>query len=144
MSAAETRRGPGRFMAFETRAEPEDRGTASRTSALGRTPEVATGHESFTFDGMSTTPLDIAEAAAQWHPQGAWLNTASYGLPPDCAWDALQAALADWRRGRTSWEHWGDTPDAARAAFAALVGVAPDTVATGATVSELVGLVAAS
>src|SRR4051812_4819752 len=93
---------------------------------------------------MSTTRVEIAEAAAQWHAHGTWLNTASYGLPPDCAWDALRGALEDWRGGRTSWEHWGDATDAARAAFAALVGVAPEAVATGATVSELVGLVAAS
>src|SRR3954471_12309779 len=93
---------------------------------------------------MSTTRVEIAEAASQWHAQGAWLNTASYGLPPDCAWDALQGALADWRGGRTSWEHWGDATEGARAAVGAFVGVAPETVATGATVSELVGLVAAS
>ena len=94
---------------------------------------------------MSTThPLEIAAARDQWHPQGAYLNTASYGLPPDCAWDAMQAALADWRGGRTSWEHWGDSTEGARSAFAAIVGVEPDTVATAATVSELLGLVAAS
>src|SRR4051794_38798081 len=93
---------------------------------------------------MSTTRVEIAEAAHQWHPAGAWLNTASYGLPPDSAWEALQGALEDWRGGRTSWEHWGDFTAGARAAFAALVGVAPEAGATGATVSELVGLVAAS
>jgi selenocysteine lyase/cysteine desulfurase len=112
-------------------------------------PHVSAGadarrHESSTFEGMSTTRVQIAEAARQWHPQGAWLNTASYGLPPDCAWEALQGALEDWRGGRTSWEHWGDSTEGARAAFGALVGVAPEAVATGATVSELVGLVAAS
>jgi selenocysteine lyase/cysteine desulfurase len=74
----------------------------------------------------------------------AYLNTASHGLPPRAGFDALQAALADWRAGRTSWEHWGDSTDAARAAFAELVGVAPSQVAVGATVSEFVGLVAAS
>jgi selenocysteine lyase/cysteine desulfurase len=93
---------------------------------------------------MSTAQIEIASAREQWHPRGAYLNTASYGLPPDCAWEALQGALEDWRGGRTSWEHWGDSTEGARAAFAALVGVAPETVATGATVSELVGLVAAS
>jgi selenocysteine lyase/cysteine desulfurase len=93
---------------------------------------------------MSTTRVEIAEAASQWHQHGTWLNTASYGLPPDCAWDALRSALEDWRGGRTSWEHWGDSTEGARAAFGALVGVAPEAVATGATVSELVGLVAAS
>jgi selenocysteine lyase/cysteine desulfurase len=105
---------------------------------------MAAVHESSTVAGMSTTRVQIAEAARQWHPQGAWLNTASYGLPPDCAWDALQGALEDWRGGRTSWEHWGDATEGARAAFGALVGVPAEAVATGATVSELVGLVAAS
>jgi selenocysteine lyase/cysteine desulfurase len=92
----------------------------------------------------TTHPTEIAGAREQWHPQGAYLNTASYGLPPDCAWEALQQALEDWRAGRTSWEHWGDSTNGARDAFAALVGVAPETVAIGATVSELIGLVAAS
>jgi selenocysteine lyase/cysteine desulfurase len=87
---------------------------------------------------------EIARARGQWRPDGVYLNTASYGLPPDCAWDALQAALEDWRGGRTSWERWGESTEGARAAFAALVGVAPDAVAVGATVSGLIGLVAAS
>ena len=70
-----------------------------------------------------------------------YCNTASYGLPPRPAWDALQAALVDWRGGRTSWERWGETTDASRAAFARLVGVDAARVAVGATVSELVGSV---
>jgi selenocysteine lyase/cysteine desulfurase len=41
----------------------------------------------------------------------------------------MQDALADWRGGRTSWEHWGDSTDAARAAFAELVHVTPADVA---------------
>jgi selenocysteine lyase/cysteine desulfurase len=88
--------------------------------------------------------VEIAAARHEWRPRGSYLNTASYGLPPDSAWAALQAALEDWRGGRTSWEHWCDSAEGARAEFAALVGVAPETVAIGATVSELVGLVAAS
>lgn len=91
-----------------------------------------------------THPLEIAAARAQWHPQGPYLNTASYGLPPDHAWDALQAALEEWRGGRTSWEHWGDTANAARAAFARIVGVPVEHVATSATVSDLLGLLASS
>ena len=79
-----------------------------------------------------------------WRPEGIYLNTASYGLPPDPAWEALQAALEDWRHGRTSWEHWGDATHAARAEWGRMVGVPADEVATGATVSGLVGLVAAA
>src|SRR5947209_13879366 len=85
--------------------------------------------------------LTVAEAQALWEPAGVYCNTASYGLPPRPAWDALQAALADWHSGRTSWEEWGQRTEGARAAFARLVGVDVDRVAVGSTVSELVGSV---
>jgi selenocysteine lyase/cysteine desulfurase len=83
--------------------------------------------------------MRIAEAQALWEPAGVYCNTASYGLPPRPAWDALQAALADWHGGRTSWEDWGQSTEGARAAFARLVGVPVDRVSVGSTVSELVG-----
>ena len=88
--------------------------------------------------------VDLDAARAEWEPEGTYLNTASYGLPPARAWRALQDALADWRGGRTSWEHWGQTANVSRAAFARLVGAPVDAVAIGATVSGLVGLIAAS
>ena len=86
----------------------------------------------------------IAEAQKQWSPAGVYLNTASYGIPPSDGFDAMQQALADWRGGRTSWEHWGESTEGARAAWAQMVGVAPERVAIGATVSSFAGLVAAS
>jgi selenocysteine lyase/cysteine desulfurase len=92
----------------------------------------------------ATVPLALQDARALWSPETVYLNTASYGLPPRPAWDALQAALGDWRGGRTSWERWADATDASRDAFAALVGVEPARVAVGATVSGLVGLIAAA
>src|SRR3954469_1123228 len=79
-----------------------------------------------------------------WRPETIYLNTASYGLPPDPAWDALQAALADWHAGRTSWEPWTEATETARREFGALVGAGVDGVAVGSTVSQLVGNVAAS
>jgi selenocysteine lyase/cysteine desulfurase len=88
--------------------------------------------------------VEIADAQALFSPAGTYLNTASYGLPPRPAWDALHLALADWRDGRTSWEHWQEETDVARAAFARLVHVPPEQVAVSANVSSLVGLVAAS
>jgi selenocysteine lyase/cysteine desulfurase len=88
--------------------------------------------------------LSITAVQELWEPAATYLNTASFGLPPRPAWDALQAALDDWRTGRTSWERWGDATEAARASFARLVGVEPSSVAVGATVSGLVGLVASS
>ena len=89
-------------------------------------------------------PLALTDAQACWTPAGVYLNTASYGLPPTTAWDALQVALDDWRGGRTSWEHWGEPAEAARASFARLVGVPVETVAIGPNVSTFVGQVAAS
>ena len=86
----------------------------------------------------------IADAQEQWSPAGVYLNTASYGLPPRDGFDAMQQALADWRGGRTSWEHWGESAEGARAAWAAMMGVASERVAIGATVSAFVGLLAAS
>ncbi len=85
--------------------------------------------------------MDLRAARALWEPAGVYCNTASYGLPPRPAWDALQAALSDWHAGRTSWEGWGESTEAARAAFARLVGADLARVAVGATVSELVGSV---
>ena len=87
--------------------------------------------------------VPIADARALFAPEGTYLNTPSYGLPPRPAWDALQRVLDEWRHGRTSWEPWSDDTDRARAAFARLVGTSADRVAIGATVSGLVGLVAA-
>jgi selenocysteine lyase/cysteine desulfurase len=85
--------------------------------------------------------LGISAAREFWEPAGVYCNTASYGLPPRSAWEALQSALADWCGGRTSWEGWGDSTEGARAAFARLVGVDVGRVAVGSTVSELVGSV---
>lgn len=84
--------------------------------------------------------MKISEARPLWEPSGVYCNTASYGLPPRPAWEALQTALADWHHGRTSWEHWGQSTENARAAFARLTGARSESVAVGATVSELMGL----
>jgi selenocysteine lyase/cysteine desulfurase len=84
-------------------------------------------------------PLTIADARALWQPAGVYCNTASFGLPPQPAWDALASALAEWRGGSTSWEHWAQSAEDARAAFARLVEVDTGRVAIAATVSELVG-----
>ncbi|MFY1575595.1 aminotransferase class V-fold PLP-dependent enzyme [Verrucosispora sp. WMMD703] len=88
--------------------------------------------------------MDLEQAQKLWQPQPGWLNTASYGLPPDPAWDALQDALAAWRVGQGSWEDWGASTDRCRTAFAQLVAVPVADVAVGATVSQLLAPVAAA
>jgi selenocysteine lyase/cysteine desulfurase len=79
-----------------------------------------------------------------WDPVPGWLNTASYGLPPRPAWDALQAALDDWRVGRTSWEGWDESTTRSRSAFARIVGADPSDVAVGSAVSQLLAPLAAA
>jgi selenocysteine lyase/cysteine desulfurase len=77
-----------------------------------------------------------------WHPETTYLNTASFGLPPDPAFEALSQAQNDWRHGRVSWEHWTAVTDRARAEFATLVRARPDDIAVAANVSGLIAHVA--
>ncbi|HEX5996661.1 MAG TPA: aminotransferase class V-fold PLP-dependent enzyme [Jiangellales bacterium] len=88
--------------------------------------------------------VDLADAQALFRPEPGYLNTASYGLPPQPAWDAVQAALADWRVGRSAWEPWGASVDTARESFARLTGVSPSDVSTGAQVSQLLAPIASA
>ncbi|GAA3453409.1 aminotransferase class V-fold PLP-dependent enzyme [Dactylosporangium matsuzakiense] len=78
-----------------------------------------------------------------WDPEPGWLNTASYGLPPRRAFEELQAMLADWRVGRTSWEGWDIATQRSRESFARLIGVAAEDVCVGAQVSQVLAPVAA-
>jgi selenocysteine lyase/cysteine desulfurase len=93
---------------------------------------------------MDVDPIDLAAAQALWDATPGWLNTASYGLPPRPAWNALQSALDEWRHGRTSWEHWDESTQASRQSFARLVGADVSDIAVASTVSGLLGPVAAS
>lgn len=93
---------------------------------------------------VSDEALTIAEARTLFSPENAYLNTATYGLPPRTAWEALQAAGDEWRHGRSSFWQWDVGTGAARESFARLVGVAAGDVAVGPQVSPFAGLVAAS
>ncbi|MEO3867354.1 aminotransferase class V-fold PLP-dependent enzyme [Nonomuraea sp. B12E4] len=86
--------------------------------------------------------MDIATAAKLWDAQPGWLNTASYGLPPRPAFEELQAVLADWRTGGSDWEPWDASVGRARAAFARMVGASAEDVSVGATVSQIMSVVA--
>ncbi|WP_233711956.1 aminotransferase class V-fold PLP-dependent enzyme [Kribbella turkmenica] len=82
------------------------------------------------------------EFAELWNPEPGWLNTASYGLPPRPAWEALQAALSDWRVGATSWEPWDESTTRSRESFARLIGADAADVFVGSTVSAALAPVA--
>ncbi|HYI17224.1 MAG TPA: aminotransferase class V-fold PLP-dependent enzyme [Solirubrobacteraceae bacterium] len=88
--------------------------------------------------------MEIADARRLFSPEGTYLNTATYGLPPRTAIEAMGPALDEWRHGRTQFEHWDESVGRARRAFAALAHVDPADVAVGGTVSAFAGLVAAA
>ncbi|MFE9693293.1 aminotransferase class V-fold PLP-dependent enzyme [Micromonospora sp. NPDC005806] len=88
--------------------------------------------------------MDLEQAQKLWQPEPGWLNTATYGLPPDPTWTAVQDVLADWRAGRVSFEGWSESVGRSRTAFAGLVGVAAADVAVGSTASQLLAPVAAA
>ena len=89
-------------------------------------------------------PLSIAQAAAEFAPSGHYLNTAAIGVPPRSCVEAVQTAVAQWAKGELAAADFDPFVASARASFARLLGVGVETVAIGATVSELVGLVASS
>jgi len=73
-----------------------------------------------------------------------YLNTASIGVPSIRMADRMVETIADWRAGAAEPAEFEPDVDAARAAWAHLVGAVIENVAIGATVSQLIGLVAAS
>ncbi len=73
---------------------------------------------------------------------GTYLNTASIGIPFAEAADAVEAAVRGWRTGAGRPTDFDAAVATGRAAWASLVGVPADRVATGGSVSGLVGLVA--
>ena len=73
-----------------------------------------------------------------------FLNTPTYGLPPQFLVDGLQDCMAKWQAGTMEASSFDEPVRAARAGYAALTGVPVDAVAMGGTVSAVLGLVAAA
>ena len=81
--------------------------------------------------------------AAQFEPEGTYLNSATMGLPPRATLAALAVAQDEWRRGVAHAPGYDAVVGSARQAYARLVGVGAETVAIGSQVSPMVALVAA-
>ncbi len=76
-------------------------------------------------------------------PGLAYLDAATYGLPPTPTVEAMEGALRGWRGGTARWvEDWDRPSDAARADFAALIGATAADIALIPSVSIGTGLVA--
>jgi selenocysteine lyase/cysteine desulfurase len=75
----------------------------------------------------------------------AYLDSATYGLPPLPTIDAMSRALAQWQSGSAYWiDDWDVVGERGRAAFAELIGVPQDDVSLIPAASVGVGTVAAA
>jgi selenocysteine lyase/cysteine desulfurase len=107
-------------------------------------PPDPVSHHASIGGGLPLADMNIDNARSMWDPKTVYLNTATYGLPPRTAWDALQEALDEWRGGRTSYYEWDKSVASARESWARIVGVPPEWVCVGSAVAGLAALIAAS
>ncbi|MGI8334609.1 aminotransferase class V-fold PLP-dependent enzyme [Actinomadura scrupuli] len=90
---------------------------------------------------MSTA---ILTAQREFTAGVAYLNTASYGLPPRRAHQAALDIERDRAAGRMAMDRLDEAVARSRRAFGRLVGLPPERIAVGSQVSYFVGLVAAA
>ena len=67
-----------------------------------------------------------------------YVNSCSQGALSDAVRAAYEEYLDGWDENGAEWEHWVERSEAARAAFAGLLGAAPDDVAIQTSVSAAV------
>jgi selenocysteine lyase/cysteine desulfurase len=90
-----------------------------------------------------TIPPDVRDLFAP-APGVAYLDAATYGLPPRPTVEALERALRRWQDGSADWiEEWDREGERCRELFAALIGAAVAEIALVPTVSVGVGTIAA-
>ncbi|MFF5443823.1 aminotransferase class V-fold PLP-dependent enzyme [Streptomyces sp. NPDC012888] len=88
--------------------------------------------------------MDLAFLKAEFAPTTTYVNTATCGVLPRSAADAVRALAEAAGAGDPAGFGDFETVSRAREAFARLVGVGPDRVAAGSSVAAHVGLIAAS
>lgn len=86
----------------------------------------------------------VGAAQREFSAELVYLDTASSGLPPQRALDQLHTAVEQWRTGHARPRQYDEPLAAARATYAALVGVDVAQVAVGSQVSVFAGLVASA
>lgn len=96
---------------------------------------------------MGATPATAVDAArALFHPapRSIYLDTATYGLPPDPTVAAMGDAIAAWQAGTAHWkDDWDEPLEETSALFADLIGAPRGTIARIPQSSVGTGLVAA-
>ena len=88
--------------------------------------------------------MDVTATQADFPGARGYLNTASIGLPPAVAVDAMRAAIDDWVAGDATAPGYDPIVARGRELWARIHGVDPAHVTTGPQVSYFTGLVAAS
>ena len=88
--------------------------------------------------------LSLGAAQKEFAPAGVYVNTASIGLPPRRALDALDDAVETWRTGRAEAAAYDQLITRARHQFASLVATTADRVTIGNQVSTFTALVASA
>ncbi|MFI0356342.1 aminotransferase class V-fold PLP-dependent enzyme [Actinomadura sp. 9N407] len=88
--------------------------------------------------------ISITRARREFTARVAYLNTATYGLPPRAAHEAMLAAERDRAAGLLRMPELDEAVARCRAAFGRLAGLPAERIAVGPQVSYFVGLVAAS
>lgn len=92
------------------------------------------------------SPAPGSDAVCAWFAPTRWrayLDTASYGLPPLATLRALEEALAQWRAAETPWRTWDEGAEETRVLAGRVLGAAPRQVALLPAASSGVALVAA-
>jgi len=85
----------------------------------------------------------LAPSEYEGTPTRGYLDTATYGLPPKAALEAVAEAATAWRQ-RGPWLDWEEEGEACRELFARIVGVQVGEIAYVAAASVAAGIVAAS
>ncbi|HTO12692.1 MAG TPA: aminotransferase class V-fold PLP-dependent enzyme [Candidatus Binatia bacterium] len=86
--------------------------------------------------------MSLDAARKEFAPANVYVNTASIGLPPRRALDALAGAVETWRTGRAEAAAYDAIVTRARERFAELVGTSPARVTIGNQVSTFSALIA--
>lgn len=88
--------------------------------------------------------MTVLDTRADFDTDGVYLDTASMGLPPRVAFEAMQQDLEQCRRGKVRPQDYDHFVETSRELYARFVGVDASWVAAGPQVSVFTGVVAAS